>query len=250
VTKEISTMTRTLALLLAVTIAGLSACASGSPEPQSSVAAPPGPPVGEMRRLAVVPSGESKFTTAGTTRQVGRIFEQIAKWYPPAAWLAPLAMVVERGINWLAEEGRKAATASHLRGIAPGTVVADAFARTLVASGRFDQVRMLPGEPVDEDRRSLDALVRVMVPAWGILRVREGEPDLMAAYADTRAQVVVRPTGVIVWEHDEDVTQAERLPLRTFTGDGDLTRQALSEVLERAGQRLANEFLYARSAAR
>jgi hypothetical protein len=84
----------------------------------------------------------------------------------------------------------------------------------------------------------------------GIVRVREGKPDMMAAYADARAQVVVRPTGVVVWEHDEDVTHPERLPLQALTDDGELTRQELKEVLERAGQRLANEFLYARSAGR
>jgi hypothetical protein len=109
---------------------------------------------------------------------------------------------------------------------------------------------MLEREPTDEDRQQIDALVRVTVPSLGIVRVREGKPDMMAAYADVRAQVVVRPTGVVVWEHDEDVTHPERLPLQALTDDGGLTRQELKEVLERAGQRLANEFVYARSAGR
>jgi hypothetical protein len=52
----------------------------------------------------------------------------------------------------------------------------------------------------------------------------------------------------VVWEHDEDVTHGERLPLQTFTSDSAVARQALVEVLERAGQRLANELLYVRSA--
>jgi hypothetical protein len=119
-----------------------------------------------------------------------------------------------------------------------------------MATGRFDQVRTLDREPVGEDRRQADALVRLTVPAWGLVRVREGKPELVAAYADVHAQVDVRPTGVAVWEHNEDVTHAERLPLPTFTADGDLLRQELIEVLERAGQRLANEFLYARRVGR
>jgi hypothetical protein len=198
-----------------------------------------------VRRLAVVPSGDSKFTMVSAKKKVdaGRVLDEIVKWYPKAAALAPLAKAVQWGINWLADEGRSA-------GAAPGAAVADAFARTLLASGRFDQIQTLEREPTGEDRQQIDALVRVTVPALGVLRVREGKPDMMAAYADARAQVVVRPTGVVVWEHEEDVTHAERLPLQAFTGDGELARQQLKEVLERAGQRLANEFLYARSAGR
>jgi hypothetical protein len=204
-----------------------------------------------MRQLAVVPSGESKFSVAvGSKADVGRVFDQIVKWYPTAASLAPLAKAVQWGVDWLTEGQRVTATAPHVGDVSPGAVVADAFARTLVASGRFDQIRTLEREPTGEDRRQIDALVRVTVPAWGVLRVREGKPDLMAAFADARAQLVVRPTGVVLWEHDEDVTHAERLPLQAFTRDGELTRQELKDVLERAGQRLANEFLYARSAAR
>lgn len=236
-------MTRTFPVGLAVALVGLSACASSAP-PSSGAASLSGP-VGEVRRLAVVPSGESKFTMVSAKKKVDarRVLDEIVKWYPKAAALAPLAQAVQWGINWLADEGRSA-------GAAPGAAVADAFARTLLASGRFDQIQTLEREPTGEDRQQIDALVRVTVPALGVLRVREGKPDMMAAYADARAQVVVRPTGVVVWEHEEDVTHAERLPLQAFTGDGELAHQKLKEVLERAGQRLANEFLYARSAGR
>src|SRR5215475_4729055 len=116
-------MTRTRPVLLAVAIVGLSACASSAPPP------PPAPrsgPVGDVRRLAVVPSGESKFTTAGTNKfDVGRAFAELMKWYPKASLYAPLAMAVEYGINWLSEQGRSADTAPHARGVSPGVVVAD-----------------------------------------------------------------------------------------------------------------------------
>jgi len=88
------------------------------------------------------------------------------------------------------------------------------------------------------------------VPAWGLVRVREGEPDLLSAFADVRAQMVLRGTGVVVWEDNEDVTNPERLPLEAFTKDREFTRHELTEVLERAGQRLASELLYARGAGR
>ena len=240
-------MRRTFPVGLAVALVGLSACASSAP-PSSGAASVSGP-VGEVRRLAVVPSGESTFTMVSAKKKVdaGRVLDEIVKWYPKAAALAPLAKAVQWGINWLADEGR---SAGPVGGAPPGAAVADAFARTLLASGRFDQIQTLEREPTGEDRQQIDALVRVTVPALGVLRVREGKPDMVAAYADARAQVVVRPTGVVVWEHEEDVTHAERLPLQAFTGDGELARQKLKEVLERAGQRLANEFLYARSAGR
>ncbi len=242
-------MTWTFPIMLAVALIGLSACASSAPPP--SGAASFSGPVGEVRRLAVVPSGESKFTIVSEKKvDAGRVLDEVVKWYPKAWALAPLAKAVQWGINWLADEGRPAGAALRVGGASPGAAVADAFARTLLASGRFDEIQTLEREPTGEDRQQIDALVRVTVPALGIVRVREGKPDLMAAYADARAQVVVRPTGVVVWEHEEDVTHAERLPLQAFTGDGELARQELKEVLERAGQRLANEFLYAPSAGR
>jgi hypothetical protein len=234
--------------LLAIVILVLSACAP-SVSPQS-VAAPSDGPVADVRRLVVVPSGESKLTMPGATNDdnanVARIFGEIAKWYPKAALWGVLAGVVQRGIDWLVTDGRSSSDARQVRGISPGTVVADALTRALVASGQFDQVRTVAREPIGDDRREMDALVRVIVPAWGLVRVREGKPDLMAAYADVRVQIVVPPTSTIVWEHDEDVTHGERLPLQAFTTDSALSRQVLLDVLERGGQRLANELLYAR----
>jgi hypothetical protein len=207
-----------------------------------------------VRRLAVVPSGESRLTMPGVSStaasdaasNVGRVFGDIAKWYPKAALYQALAVLVQRGVDWVFQDKPSHAADRYARGITPSAVVADAFVRTLVTSGRFDQVRTLAGEPVGDDRRETDAIVRVLVPAWGIVRVRDGKPEMMAAYADARAQLVVRPTSALTWEHDEDVTHGERLPAQAFTSDSQLTRQALMDVLERAGQRLANELLYAR----
>ena len=245
---------RMFPVVLAVALVSLSACAPSPPPP--SVSAPTGPPVGAVRRLAVVASGPSTLTMPGPapsttdSANVARIFGEIAKWYPKAAWMGPLAVLVQRGVDWLFEEGRSAAADRHARGVAPGAVVAEAFTRTLLTSKQFDQVRTLVREPLGEERREIDALVRIIVPAWGLVRVREGAPEMMAAFADTRAQVVVAPTAAVIWEHAEDVTHGERLPLQTYTGDSELTRQALMDVLERAGQRLASELLYAQGASR
>jgi hypothetical protein len=242
-----------LSLLLIFAMVGLTACAPVTPSP--SVVAPPSGPVVEVRRLTVVPSGESRLTMPGVSNTVasddgagtvGRVFGDIAKWYPKAALYQALAVVIQRGVEWVLQDKRSSAADAYSRGITPSAVVADTFARTLVASGRFDQVRTLDREPAGDDRRETDAVVRVLVPAWGIVSVRGGKPEMMAAYADARAQVVVPPTSAVTWEHDEDITHGERLPAQVFTSDPQLARQALMDVLERAGQRLANELLYAR----
>jgi hypothetical protein len=109
-------------------------------------------------------------------------------------------------------------------------------------------VRVLDREPVGAERGH--AIVRLTVPSWGLVHVREGKPDLLAGFADVRAQVVVPETGAVLWEHEEDVTHPERLPLQAFSRDREVARQRMMDVLERAGRRLANEYLYARVAGR
>jgi hypothetical protein len=85
-------------------------------DPPPSGAAVPSGPIGDMRHLAVVPSGESKFSVAaGSKVDVGRVFDQVVKWYPTAASLAPLAKAIQRGINWLDENGRSWPAADSIR---------------------------------------------------------------------------------------------------------------------------------------
>ena len=165
-------------------------------------------------------------------------------------WWKPAADLAHRGINWLLQLNRKSDASAGLGGVSPREVVAAAFASTLLASGQYDEISTLTAEPIGDDRRGADAMVRLAVPAWGLMRVREGEPDLHSAFADVHAELVLRGTGVVVWKRTEDVTDLERVPLATFTADRKFTRQQLSDVLERAGQRLASELLYARSAGR
>jgi hypothetical protein len=117
-------------------------------------------------------------------------------------------------------------------------------------SGPFDEIVTMDREPVGDARRNADAIVRLSVPSWGFVPVREGDPQLVAAFADVRAEVVLRETGVVAWRHDEDVTHPDRLSLETFTGDRALTREELIGVLERARRRLASELLYARGGTR
>src|SRR5262249_57372122 len=96
--------------------------------------------------------------------------------------------------------------------------------------GKSEEYGVSAREPLGEDRRRADAIVRLTVPAWGLMRVREGEPDLHSAFADVRGAMVLRGTGVVVWERTEDVTGLERFPLASFTDERELTREQLVEV--------------------
>jgi hypothetical protein len=62
--------------------------------------------------------------------------------------------------------------------------------------------------------------------------------------------MVMGRTGIVVWDGSEDVTHPESAPLASFLRNRDFAREAMTDVLERAGQRLASELLYARSAGR
>jgi hypothetical protein len=244
-------MTTTLgsvtACLLALTIGVLSGCAS-SERPPAPRARPSSAALTDLRRLVVVTTGESRFTVMQEVKEPGRGFDDVMKWLPYKDILAPIARAVYSGLSWLIDADRAAGTVP--RDVVPGTVVAEAFARALQVSGPFNQIVPMEREPVGDDRRLADAIVRLTVPSWGLMRVREGDADVVAGFADVRAQMVVRETGVIVWEHEEDVTHPGRLSLDAFKRDRGLTRQELVDVLERAGRRLATELVYAQDGRR
>ena len=241
-------MRRVVVVPLGLALVALSACTS-TPPPR--VAAPVvARPFENVRRIAVVASGESAFAVNENSAEPGRTFQQIMKWGWVESWWQPVAEIVHKGINWLLEVDRKADASAGLSGVSPREVVAAAFVAALSASGQYDEINVFAREPLGEDRRRADAIVRLTVPAWGLMRVREGEPDLHAAFADVRGAMVLRGTGVVVWERSEDVTGLERFPLASFTGERELTREQLVEVLERGGQRLASELLYSRSIGR
>ena len=237
---------RAVAVLLVLAVA-LPGCASSAPP------RPAARPFDHVRQLAIVVSGESRFSVLEHRAEPGRTFDEALKWgvlSPYQALLRPVAELVHKGVNWLLDVDRKTDAAVDLGGIAPRSVVSAAFVQALEASARFDEIRIYAREPLGEDRRRAEAIVRISVPAWGLVRIREGEPDLVSAFADARAEMVAPAIGVVIWEATEDVTDPERLPMKSFTGDRDFTRQQLIDVLQRAGQRLASELLYARGAGR
>jgi hypothetical protein len=129
-------------------------------------------------------------------------------------------------------------------------VVAETFGQVLESTGRFEQISTLDREPVGADRDRADAVLRVAVPEWGLVRVREGDPSLVSSFAEVRVQMVRPGTGIVIWEAGEDVTNPDRLPMTSFTQDSEFARQELRDVLARAGHRLASEFLYAQEGSR
>jgi len=242
-----SPATRAAARILLVGALALAGCASAAP-------APGGPPraraYDDVRRVVIVASGESRFTVNEHSAEPGRAFDEIMKWNPSLAVLRPVAQLVHWGINWALELDLATDTSRHVEDLNPRSVVAGSLARALEASGWFDEVSVSEREPAGEARRRAEAIVRIAVPTWGVVRARAGDPDLVAGFADVRGRMTMRGTGVILWEDNEDVTGAEWMPIELFTRDRDFARQELVDVLERAGRRLASELLYARSAGR
>lgn len=230
--------------VLAVVLLSLWGCAAAPPSRPSAR------PFDDVRQLAIVVSGESSLSVVGHNAEPGRTFDEIMAWYPTKAWMRPLAKLVHQGINWALEYDQTATIGRSVDGISPRTVVAEAMARKLRASGWFEEIRTFEREQPAEDRRRDDAVVRVMVPAWGVVRVRAGDPDLLAGFADVRGHMMLSGTGVILWEGSQDVTSPELFPLKAFMKDEDFARQEMVDVLERAGQRLASELMYARGAGR
>jgi hypothetical protein len=237
---------RAVAVLLVVTLVAVTGCASSTPPP------PPAPRTFDhLRQLAIVVSGESTFSMTADNAEPGRTFNQILGWGifgSDASWMRPVAELVHRGINWLLDLDRAKDAKVDLGDLTPRSAVAAAFVRALEDSGRFDEIRAYGREPVGEDRKRADAIVRITVPTWGFVRVQEGDPELFSAFADVRAEMSAPGAGVTIWNATEDVTDAERLPATVFTRDREFARAQLLAVLERAGQRLASELLYERGA--
>lgn len=229
---------RATAVLLAAAL--FSGCASAPAPPPSSRQQ-----FDRVGRLVVVASGQARFMIVENSTEPGRTLDEIVKW-TPYFWLRYLVPLVHEGINQLVALDDRAVAGRDLDRVSPRSVVGETLARQLQASGQFGVVQALPREPIGEDRRRADAFMRVSVSRWGLMRVREGDPPLVSAFTDVNAQMVMRDTGVVVWEIHEDVTHPDRLPLKTFTSQPELARTMLLEVLERAGHRLGSELLYAR----
>jgi len=242
-------MVRAIPAGLALVVLSLTGCASSTPPSR-----PAARPFDDVRRVIVVPSGgDSAFAVIEYSAEPGRTFDEILKWIPwlpYQAALRPAAQLVHRGINWALEADRAATATSRLQGLSPRSIVVQSLARTLETTGWFDEVRVVEREPGAEERRGTDALIRVAVPTWGLVRVRDGDEGLLSGFADVRGQMAMPRTGIVLWEESQDVTSPEQIPVDAFLRDGDFARQEMVVVLERAGQRLANELLYSRSAGR
>ena len=246
-------MMSTVAWMLTFVLLGgvVSGCASAASKPARPIAgldAPTRPgALDGLRRVAVGASGETRFAGAQSSAEPVRELEDVLKWFPYKDITVPIARAVYHGVTWLMNTfGTSSAPAGD---ITPGAVVAEAFAHSLKLSGPFDEVTAVTREPVGEARRNVDAIVRVTVPTWGLLTVRDGDAPLATSFVDVRAQLVARESGVVLWQHEEDVTHPERISAAALKQDRALSRENLTEVLERAGRRLASELLYARGRA-
>ena len=129
------TSIRALATLVVLVIVSLSGCASSSAPPSRSAARP----FDNVRRVAVVVTGESRFTVLEHSAQPGRTLDEVISWTPYRVILKPLAALVHHGINWLLESDRAETAGRDLADISSGSV-STAFAQTLAESGQFQEI--------------------------------------------------------------------------------------------------------------
>ena len=230
-----------LALFIVLSCVGCASSRAPSPPPQAH-------PLGDIQRLAIVSVGASGVALVEHRSEPGRTFDEIAKWHPYGVAFRPLVGLVHRGINSVLKVDQQAALAQSVDDVAPGDIVVSAMARRLRAAGSFHDVRTPRSEPVGDDRQAGEAVVRVTVTAWGVVRVRDGDDALVSSFSDIAATAAVPGTGVVLWQHQEDATGADQMPSASFKKDARVAREQIRDVLERAGERLAAELLYARGA--
>ena len=87
-------MKKAFAVLVVLAMFPVGGCASSSPAPHPSPRT-----FDNVRRLAIVASGETRFAVLEHSSEPGRTFDEILKWNPYRAVLAPLMRLVHQGIN-------------------------------------------------------------------------------------------------------------------------------------------------------
>jgi hypothetical protein len=199
-----------------------------------------------MRRLAVVVSPGSDFTVikerrggAATAAMVGGAFGVVGLL---------TAGAVHSGITASKDKDHAAAVSPHVVDVAPQKVVTEALLRTLRDGGLAD-IQLFEHVPDTKDTAQFDGVLRLEMPEWGLVKVSD-DPDLMSGFVELKVQMAMTSGGSPIWDEAHTALGRDRLPLEIFKRDGELTRKALTETLEAAGQRLAYELLYPRGTPR
>jgi len=240
-------MAREFAWLLTFTLVIASGCESTPPRRTAPV--PSVRSFENIQRLAIVAFDAGGFTLAEQRSQPGRTLDEVLSWHPYGSALRPLAALVHRGVNSVRVHDQEIIVAESVRDVAAGRVIAEAMAQRLRASSSLDEVSVLTSEQNGAGHQTGGAIVRLTVTSWGLDRVRQ-DPDLFSSFADVTGLLAVSGTGVALWEHHEDVTGPDLIPFDAFRWDPTFTREQILNVLARAGERFAAEFLYARGANR
>src|SRR5262249_11725861 len=135
---EASTMTR--AAVLVVVLMGAVGCGAA----RDSAGPPPSPAAERLRepvgRMAVVVSGETRFSLVEHSSEPGRTLAEIVKWPPYRALLLPLVPLVHEGITGAVASDQQTTIGARLRDVTPRQIVATQLAQRLEASGRFGEI--------------------------------------------------------------------------------------------------------------
>ena len=100
----------------------LGGCASSSPAPTVQAARPLDEvrAFDDVRRIAIVASGDSVFTAMQFRSEPGRTLDEILKWHPSGAAWRPVAKLIHRAINGLRDVDRVAEASRMSKGSRQG----------------------------------------------------------------------------------------------------------------------------------
>jgi hypothetical protein len=123
-----------------------------------------------------------------------------------------------------------------------------AFLEALRSSGRI-AVDLVESEAALQGTEH-DAVVRLAIKDWGVRLPQRAISDDLAAFAEIETRMTRGRSADVVWDEHEVALGGRRHALSTYGHDAALLRRELTEMLERAGYRLANLLVYPRENAR
>jgi hypothetical protein len=191
--------------------------------------------LGNVKKIAIVIPPEGEFTV---------FYERATATAAPAIMFGLVGAIVASAHNKYSDEALAKTIGNHMDGFSCRSVFKDSLIKSLIDSKRFSEVQVFDKELELGEISKYDGLLTFQIPNWGIRLVERGQNELLAAFVEIEAKMVLGTTSNVIWdEHDTVIGQNKRL-LSLYQNEQELCRKDLYETAEDAGQRMANILIY------